>query len=284
MNSNVYISEDSMIDFADMLRKRTQIYNKMSFPDDFISMFRQAKFLSSYTYLSKNHLQKFIEGSMLSSYFFTKRVSYIRSNLFQNCSTIRTIYAPSCTLIDQHAFEDCINLENVYLPMCNSIPYKAFFKCLNLQSIEMPQCKEVYDFAFAGEQPEDYDVIEFDNEDTMALHYVSLPACESIGSQAFACCFSLDTVYLPMLSSIKSYAFCNCSINELFLSNCLEIDYNAFYSAEIWSMYFLGSIPVSINYNAFSSTYIYDFYVRPSLVDYYYDHCSYLYYGHLYSL
>ena len=158
----------------------------------------------------------FKDNKTLEKVTWPSTVTEILFNMFQNCSSLKTVEnVKKVTLIDNNAFYGCNNLIALDLGLCG-IMSDAFCYCSKLQSIgELAKCTSVDSYAFYG---------------CSNLEKVDLSMCTSVGSNAFYGCSSLQTVGNPKFTSIPEDAFSNCSsLVNIDLSMCTSVGSNAFY-------------------------------------------------------
>lgn len=159
----------------------------------------------------------FQENKTLEKVTWPSTVTVIPYNMFQNCSSLKTVEnIKKVTSIGGSAFNGCNSLMALDLGLCR-IGNSAFENCSNLQSIgESAKCTSVDDWAFYG---------------CSSLEKIDLSMCTSVGSRAFYGCSSLQTVGDPKLTSIPDYAFNGCSsLEKIDLSMCTSVGSYAFNS------------------------------------------------------
>lgn len=144
--------------------------------------------------------------------------TYIGNDAFNSCFNLTSVGDLSaCTFIGNAAFRNCSALTSVDLSNCESLGNQAFDVCRNLTSIgSLSNCKTMGDYALA--------VCE-------KLEEVGdLSNCTSMGIGIFAECFSLKSVDVSHLTSIKERMFDGCSALTSVgnFTKCTSIDKQAF--------------------------------------------------------
>lgn len=141
-------------------------------------------------------------------------VKSIASQMFYYNPSLRYVYAPTATSVDDESFGHCIMLSDVSLPLVSSIGYRTFMSCYRLDSISLPACTYVESMAFY---------------DCRSLRTVDLPACETIGEFAFHGCQALVSASLPACTEIHQCAFQECSsLQGIDLPKCSRIGADGF--------------------------------------------------------
>lgn len=141
-------------------------------------------------------------------------VSCIGSYAFGYCYQLDTISFPSVNYISDSAFYSCRSLATINLPNITSIGTRAFAYCTALKSIAFTKVNHIDSAAFLG---------------CTSLTSVDFPLLENIPESVFAGCNNLQSVSIPNAITISPYAFYNCGLGSIELSNITSIDYYAFY-------------------------------------------------------
>ena len=158
----------------------------------------------------------FKDNKTLEKVTWPSTVTEILYNMFQNCSSLKTVEnIKKVTLIYDNAFYGCNNLIALDLGLCG-IMSDAFQGCSKLQSIgESAKCTYVGNAAF---------------QSCSSLEKIDLSMCTSVGQNAFYGCSSLQTIGSPRFASIPNYAFYGClSLENIDLSKCTSVGSYAFY-------------------------------------------------------
>ena len=135
-------------------------------------------------------------------------ISYIRSNFFQNNSTITSVYFPNCITINNQAFYTCQNLSQISFPKCEYVGSYAF-NGTKIENITLPKCKSYSVYAFPSTMTslsleECLSTIMEINAPNLLNIY--LPRCEYLGNRIFGYT-TPKYVYLPKCSYIGTSIF-----------------------------------------------------------------------------
>ena len=153
----------------------------------------------------------------------------IPDEVFSGCLSLENIDLSMCTSVGVNAFHGCSKLQNVNISNCTYIGNGAFYGCSSISEVDLSACKKMEDYAFNGCNKLE-NVIGLENfksipncafEET-ALKSVNLPVCTTIGGMAFSGCSSLQSVDLPKVESIGSWAFWKSGITKISLSGTLK--------------------------------------------------------------
>ena len=157
----------------------------------------------------------FQNNKTLEKVTWPSTVTVIPYNMFQNCSSLKTVEnIKKVTSIYDSAFSGCNSLMALDLGLCG-IGSQAFYGCSKLQSIgESAKCTSVGGWAFGY---------------CSNLEKIDLSMCTSVGSYVFGECSSLQSVGNPKLTSIQDNAFVGCSsLENIDLSMCTSVGSSAF--------------------------------------------------------
>ena len=177
-------------------------------------------------------------------------VEHIKQSAFCQCLNLTTVNLPYCSKLDNNVFGECPNLKTLYIgteltEVCDAsadayLPYEieAIFVPEKLKGDykNAPYWKQFADKIFAvGEDPSnpnpepepepEPELINVYDESVISLsesyftdnnidkNYVAsldLPNCKVVDADLFEGNESLETVNLPSVTTINSYAFCQC--------------------------------------------------------------------------
>ena len=141
--------------------------------------------------------------------------SYVANQAFKDKTDLQTVYLPNCTKVGSSAFQNCTNLSSIYLPNCTEVGSYAF-ESTKITSLYLSNCTSIGDFTFRS---------------CKSLQIVNLPIISSIRSNVFVDCTSLINISLPECKIIGSYAFQKCSsLTSVDLPKCENIYEGAFNS------------------------------------------------------
>lgn len=206
----------------------------------------------------------------ISSNYQNSRVSTIGDYAFCNCSNLVTVNLPNVTNIGESAFYSCKNLSSVSLPNVTNIGKSAFYSCKNLNSVSFPNVTIIDDGAFGfptiagvtgilGLTEANFPATTSIGSEAFAncynLNTISFPATTNIGYYAFYCCFNLTSVNFPLCTSIGVYAFGFCSsLTTVSFPACTSIGQSVFYGCHSLST---ADFPLvtNIGYSAFGRCY-----------------------------
>ena len=162
----------------------------------------------------------FQDNNTLEKVTWPSTVTAIPSDMFQNCSSLKTVEnVRKVTYISSKAFDGCNNLIELDLGSCG-ISVCAFESCSKLQSIgESAKCTSVGNYAFYG---------------CSSLDKVDLSMCTSVGSYAFYNCRKLQNVNTSICTVIGNNAFNGCSsLQSVDLPKVENLGNNAFWKSGI---------------------------------------------------
>ena len=143
--------------------------------------------------------------------FYEKTTTRIYgASLFRNCSLLRNVDLPyGLVHIGQSCFDGCTSLENVFIPdTVETIDDYAFRNCSSLSEIDIPRKAVVYG------------VETFRGCSSLRSFYApeTLYDLGNNGRDMFRDCVSLESVYLPLYSTVNSYAFKGCdNLKEIYI-------------------------------------------------------------------
>lgn len=172
-------------------------------------------------------------------------VEHIKQGAFYGCSNLTTVNLPYCSKLDNAVFSSCNNIKTLYIgteltEVCDAsadpyVPYEieAIFVPEKLKGDykNAPYWNQFADKIFAvGEDPSnpepEPELINVYDESVTSLsesyftdnnidkNYVvslDLPNCKVVDADLFEGNESLETVNLPSVTTINTYAFCQCS-------------------------------------------------------------------------
>lgn len=149
----------------------------------------------------------------LKSVKFPKSIQQIEQKAFQRCFALETVIFEELNhdnglVIYTCAFADCPSLRSITLPEgLKIIGVLAFGGCISLAEITIPSTVEsIYDEAFMYCTKLETLSVKNDNNSSKL---------ETIGIQAFRCCFSLKSISLPeSLKKVEAQAFKYCQSLE----------------------------------------------------------------------
>jgi hypothetical protein len=127
--------------------------------------------------------------------FHANKLTNIASQMFYSCSKLSIVDAPSTMQVLDMAFYNCKSLSTVSFPNLTYINSSAFVQC-GLVSANFPKLKSMSSTAFF---------------DCVSLQYFSAPLLTYVSNSVFKGAIGLESVYLPNVVSVGSYAFSNCS-------------------------------------------------------------------------
>ena len=156
---------------------------------------------TSITYISSNAFQACFS---LKTVTLPTGLTSLESNCFTDCDALEEITLPnSLTSLRSGMFNGCDNLKSVTLPnSLQTIESWAFGGCVSLKSIEIPNTvKQIYDYVFYR---------------CTSLESIDIPeGVTYLGYDTFYCCTSLKSVDLPdSLTEIQPYCFQECTTLE----------------------------------------------------------------------
>lgn len=169
--------------------------------------------------------------------------SFIASQAFADCYSLKTASFPNATIIYPYAFSMCGKLETISFPNVTAISGSAFIYCSSLKTAIFPKASGV----LGGSA--------FQN--CGSLTTASMPDITFIGGGAFANCFNLTTVSMPSVKTIGTSAYSNCNqLNNVSFPNVSMISNYAFrYNYHLVSLYLMGSSMATLSgTSAFQST------------------------------
>lgn len=184
--------------------------------------------MSSYTSLD-NHT--FVGCSSLKEVNLSS-CKVICSNAFEGCSSLEKVTLGACTTIESEAFKgcaikkidlstvkllgggafrDCKNLDIDSIPNLKIIEGETFYGCSSLKEIDLTNIVSIGSYAFSGcGNLKKVDGFGHFTEVPEGLFYgchslesIDLSKCEIIGAIAFMNCTALETLNLPLLTSIS---------------------------------------------------------------------------------
>jgi len=117
-----------------------------------------------------------------------------QSESFRNCTSMRTFTA-YIDKIGNNDFYECTSLETVNMPNALSIGWGGFASCSSLTTLNIPLATSAGGGAFRRS----------------GIVNLSLPALESIGSEACVDCKNLESINFPAMKTISNSAFNNCA-------------------------------------------------------------------------
>ncbi|MGN1245722.1 MAG: leucine-rich repeat protein [Muribaculaceae bacterium] len=178
----------------------------------------------------------------LSDITLSEGLKNIGNNAFEKCnSLVEIVFPESLESIGDEAFMECKSLASAQIPdNVSTIGNSAFYSCESLAQVKLPAgLTKIDDSTFAY----------------TALVTLDIPATvESIGSEAFTYCLSLNAISIPdAVKTIGQDAFSGCeSLTTIALGNGLtEIDDNTFSECAALSEITWGENLQRIGVNAF---------------------------------
>lgn len=197
------------------------------------------------------------EGVILNN--LSNSASFVASSVFQNNSTLQTVYLPECSIVYLSAFlgcpnltsvnflsdtlvmeagalSSCTNLTTANIPGCTELPVGLFYSCNNLTEVTLTtesmvignmvfyQCSALQSVSVPGCTA--IGTSAFNG--CSSLQSIYTPDCSVIGVDAFRNCSSLSQAYMPLLSVVPNYAFQGTAIESIDLPNCTELGVGAF--------------------------------------------------------
>lgn len=225
-NSNLYINQDFLI-----LNKQNTTVIQYLGPN------KNSKIPipSTVTTIGKN---AFRDKTNLAKITFQpdSQLEVIGESAFYNCiSMVFTGLPQTVKTINKYAFYQCNKLQSIRFPSVTSIGKNAFHYCIGLTSadIQLSSVDTLDDYTFIG---------------CKLLPSINLPRnLKNLGIGVFHSCTNLNKVLFPStLISIKESCFQNCALNNVDLSQCInlhEIPDRCFYNnANLQSITFPPSI------------------------------------------
>lgn len=171
----------------------------------------------------------------------TRNVTYIYGSAFQNCNNLIELDLGSCK-IEDWAFGYCSRLQSIgELAKCTFVGSYAFYYCSNLEKVDLSMCTSVGSNTFSGcsklQSIGNHKLTSIpDNafSGCSNLENIDLSICTSVGSGAFLGCSKLQSVNISKCTYIADYAFNGCSsITEVDLSACKSLGNDAFWGSSI---------------------------------------------------
>lgn len=157
----------------------------------------------------------YVENGSLS--LLMPNVASVPDVAFQHRDVLKSVSAPSATLIGNSAFDRCAFLTTAFFPAATSIGTHAFYNCTSLEDISFPSVVSIGESAFqvcaltTASFPAAESIGKFAFYICSDLTTAFFPAATSIGEAAFQLCSSLTTVSFPVAESVGNYAFHGCS-------------------------------------------------------------------------
>ena len=191
------------------------VYNYSDYSDGYFSfstgVITSSAFAPNYVFSGVSLFVERIEQDAFANCHNMREVnisgcSYIGKHAFAWDSKLNSLYAQSCTYIDDGAFARAfsgISNNSADLPDCRYIGEEAFYSCRCLVIVSIPVCSYIGEGAFWG----------------CLISQIDLPSCEYLGPECFGD-NPLSVVNLPVCSYIGESAFRACShLNTMILGS-----------------------------------------------------------------
>lgn len=128
----------------------------------------------------------------IESIVMPNTITDIPDNLFNGCTKLKSVIAPSVNSIGNNAFYQCSSLSNIIFDNITNLGENAFWSCVNLS--DFPYLEHIsyipnYSFSMTN------------------IKNLYAPECVGVGDYAFQACMNLENVYLPKANSIGDFAF-----------------------------------------------------------------------------
>ena len=180
----------------------------------------------------------YVENGSLS--LLMPNVASVPDVAFQHRDVLKSVSAPSATLIGNSAFDRCAFLTTAFFPAATSIGTRAFYDCTSLEDISFPAVVSIGEHAFyicGNLTNASFPVATLIGKSAFdrcaSLKSAFFPAATSIGSNAFYECMSLEDISFPAVVSIGRQAFHECSsLTTASFPAAESIEQSAFYSCD----------------------------------------------------
>lgn len=180
----------------------------------------------------------YVENGSLS--LLMPNVASVPDVAFQHRDVLKSVSAPSATLIGNSAFDRCAFLTTAFFSAATSIGTNAFYACTSLEDISFPSVVSIGEDAFYrcnnltnASFPVATLVGKYAFDRCTSLKSAFFPAATSIGSNAFYECTSLEDISFPAVVSIGREAFHECSsLTTASFPAAESIEQFAFYSCD----------------------------------------------------
>lgn len=157
-------------------------------------------------------------GIYLTAYEDGGRCTELFSTAFRDCTSLRSVTMPSCSIVGENAFFNNSSLTAVNLPLAASIGRSAFNFCSSLRQISLPSVTEVESNVFFGctsltsiDLPALTTIFDYRFKSIGSLVTASFASATEVGQSAFQSCTSLSSVStFPELLSIGTSSFQSC--------------------------------------------------------------------------
>jgi hypothetical protein len=164
-------------------------------------------------------------------------VKEIGESAFSSCSSLESIdISEGCEKINSSAFEDCKKVTSLSIPKsCNYFAADSIAGCVSLVELTVSDENATYD------SRDNCNAVISKSSNTLlaASRTAFIPETVTrIGSYAFSCGLDVDLVIHAGISSIPSYVFYYCSLQNVIINGTPNISHNAFYSCSAQSIQF----------------------------------------------